>query len=343
MLYRENRWGGIFLTLGFLSHKQLKIQNHLAMLPCGDLGDNKIMNWTTEQLEPYLSYLLQGQSIDTMFSGLIFNPISTRENRYIYPLYASFGELADKVDWQLAIDNLFNKNVNFHAVAIAKRSIDIWVALPYPLPFQDNFGEVEGKILNFENEEDRLLALKWWINSFLMCWKKENQLHSSLTFRGFVWQREAIGEQDSSLVVKINQYIHLQHLLTMWLPNYGSNGVLNWKSFGFDVTCINSNYYGNTNHDYQWVKHAAAFAQFYHTGLQINYGKGIIYDDTHLIDYLNLGLPQYNKYMEGCLLVYQFPNQNLKEVYEKNVVDYIRLYSFIKGIYTKVSYPGMPY
>lgn len=70
---------GIPLANSFLSNKQLHIQNHLAVLPCGDLSDKKIINWTAAQLKPYLSFILKGQSMDTMFEGLIFNTISTRK------------------------------------------------------------------------------------------------------------------------------------------------------------------------------------------------------------------------------------------------------------------------
>lgn len=331
------------MTLNFLSPKQLNIENHLAMLPCGDLTDHKIMNWTAPQLEPYTSYILNGISIDAMFGGLIFNPISTRENHYIYPLYATFGDFADKVDWQLAIDNLFEKNLNLHAAALSGRKLDIWVVLPYPLPFQTNFGKINIESLNFEQENDRLTALKWWVDNFHERWKQEIYLHTTLTFRGFMWQRDVINDQDISLVKNINEYIHQLNLLTMWLPNYGSNNVIEWQDLGFNVSCLNPNYYGNTNCDYNWINHAAEFAKAYHTGMQIYYGKGHLFNDSHLVDYLNLGLPEYNNYMNDCMLVYQFPNQNLKEVYEMNVVDYIRLYSFIKGIYGKVFYPAMTY
>lgn len=331
------------MTLYYLSPKKLHIQNHLAMLPCGDLLGNKIMNWTTAQLKPYLFYLSQGKILDTMFGGLIFNPISTRENRYIYPLYAGFGELADKVDWELFIDHLFKKKVNFHAAAMAKRSTDIWVVLPYPLTFQHNFGRLNGESLDFEIPKDRFLALKWWIDEFLKKWKSVSSLYSNLKFRGFTWQRDAILEQDLSLVKSVNKYIHLHHLLSMWLPNFGSSGVVDWMDMGFDITCINSNYYGNTNHDFQWINHTASFAKYYHTGIQINYGKGLIFKDSHLLDYLNLGLPQHNQYMNNCLLLYQFHNQKLTEVLEKDKNSYARLYSFIKGKYSKIPYKGIPY
>ncbi len=331
------------MSLKFLSPKQLNIKNHLAVIPMGDLSDHKIENWTTADLEPYISYVLQGKSIDTVFGGLIFNPISVRPNRFIHPLYATFGNLANIEDWKLAIDNLFKLSFNFHAAFLCGKQLDIWVALPYPLSLQSNFGFADNVNLNFENENDRFLALKWWINSFIDRWRKEVHLHPLLTFRGFTWQRDAIIGLDTPLVENVNKYVHDQHLLNMWLPNYGSNDINNWQKLGFDVTCINSNYYGNTTYDWKWLNHASAFAKFYHTGMQINYGKGIIYNQNHLADYLNLGLPQYNDYMRDCLVVYNFPNQNLKNVYTNNLVDYIRVYSFAKGIYIKVNYPGIPY
>ena len=331
------------MSLKYLSPNQLNIKNHLAMLPCGDLTNNAIDNWTPTDLAPYISYILQGKSIDTMFGGLIFNPISTRKNRFIYPLYATFGKLANIEDWHLAIDNLFTKNLNLHAASLNKRLLDIWVSLPYPLPMQNSFGTINNSNLNFEHENDRLIAVKWWIDSFLNRFRKDSELQPYLTFRGFVWQRDAISHQDIKLVERVNSYIHESNLLSLWLPNYGSSNVIDWQKLGFNAICLNSNYYGNTHYDYKWINNACAFAKYYHTGMQIYNGTGSIFNDTHLMDYLNLGLSQYNNYMNDCLLVYQFPNQTLKGIYENSLVDYIRLYSFVKGIYSKVSYPGILY
>lgn len=331
------------MTDDYLSPNSLNIKNHLAMIPYGYFADYNIKNWTTIDLAPYASYLLEGNSIDTMFGGLIFNPISTRANHFIYPLYATFGDLANKVDWELALDYLFQKNMNLHAAALNNRQLDIWIVLPYPPSLQNNFGIINNISLNFEQENDRFIALMWWITSFLERWKKESHLHPTLTFRGFTWQRDVINHEDISLVKRVNDYIHSQNLLSMWLPNYGSHGVLDWKSLGFNTTCINPNYYGNTDPDYKWINYTAKFAKSYNAGIQIYFGKGFIFNDVHLLDYLNLGLPQHNNYMNDCLIVYNFPNQNLKTVYEEDLVSYIRIYSFIKGIYAKVFYPNIEY
>ena len=39
----------------------------------------KKVKWTEEQLKYYLTYVVNGNSIDTMFKGLIFNPIVGRK------------------------------------------------------------------------------------------------------------------------------------------------------------------------------------------------------------------------------------------------------------------------
>lgn len=332
------------MSLVYLSPKDLNIQNHIAVLPCGALEEEKKVKWTEEQLKYYLTYVVNGNSIDTMFKGLIFNPIVGRKGHYIHSLYNGFGKLATIEDWEHVLSLLFNEDENIIAAAKTTTApIDIWVCLPYPSPRQTSFGIVNGSMLDFRSEDNRFEAIKWWIDAFLKKWNEYSPLLRSLTFKGFVWQREALMEEDRNLVKRANDFIRTRGLLSMWLPNFGSVGVLNSTEYGFDVCCVNPNYYGNTGHDYQWINHTSAFIKTFRLGIQINYGKGILFNDHHLIDYLNLGLPQYNNYLEDCLIIYQFHNLTMKETYENSFVDYVRLYSSIKNIYTKVSYPGIAY
>jgi hypothetical protein len=332
-------------TSGYLTADSLNIQNHICVLPCGSLSGSDKRIWSTNDLMPYTSYLINGKSIDRMFQSFIFSGIGTRDGRYIYPLYAGFGEPANINDWIQWIDLLFTPDHNLYALHrnADRNKFDIWISIPYPSSLQTPFGNLNGKALNFQYEDDRYIAIQWWITSFLTRWENAKELHAKLNLRGFLWQRETIDEYDDNLVKRVNQFIKTNQYMSIWLPNYGSNGVLNWRSFGFDVIAINPNYYGNTSFDYKWIDHASYFAKFFRTGLQITFGKGLIYNDTHLLDYMNLGAPDKNNYMKESLLVYQFPNQSLREIYDQRIVDYIRLYMFIKGLYTKISYPNIPY
>src|SRR5690606_37620941 len=122
---------------------------------------------------------------------------------------------------------LFLPGLNLNALAEVSEGEkkDVWVSIPYPHPFQRSFGKVGGRDLNFLQENDRLEAVKWWIHEFLQRWNKNAHLHSKLDLRGFLWQREAIDANDEPLAVKVNQHIHDQGYLSMWLPNFGSFGV----------------------------------------------------------------------------------------------------------------------
>lgn len=330
---------------GFLSPQAYGLRNHICMIPCGGLLGDANQYWTKDQLLPYAKYVVNNQIIDNMFKGFIFNGIRAREKHFIYPLFVGFGDPSDITDWLLWADALFLPNLNLNALAdvAGNEKRDVWVSIPYPHPFQKSFGTVGGRVLNFLLEDDRLEAVKWWIDQFLVRWNKNAHLHQNLDFRGFLWQREAIDANDEPLAARVNEWIHKKGCLSMWLPNYGSFGVMNWKKMGFDVTAVNTNYTGNTSYDYKWIQYSSLFSATYHTGMQMIWGKGLIYSDNHHLDYWNLGLPAHCGFMTESYLVYQFPNQRLDVLMKSNLVDYVRLYTFIKGLYQRVEYPGIPY
>jgi hypothetical protein len=329
---------------GYRLAEELPIQNHLCVLPCGELSENGTIDWSEKELIYYQYYFVNDQPADRMFRSFIFNPMRMRENYLIYPMYTGLGKLARVNDWILTIDHLFKEKVNFHALANNMNQgdkTDIWVTIPYPNSLQENFGKVLGVKLNFTKESDRIQAIQWWIDSFLMRWQVETKLHDKLTFKGFVWQRTSIDSGDEELVMAVNDYIHNHNLFSLWLFNYGSSGCLKWSDLKFDAACANPNYYGNTEVDYNWIINATVFAQYYHTGMQVNFGKGSIYNETHIYDYLNIGVK--NGYMYNSLLAFQFPNQKLKDLYKNNLTAYIQIYAFIKKTYQRFSYIGIPY
>jgi hypothetical protein len=331
--------------LGYLRPSPEVMQNHVCELPCGGLSEDSIHEWTIPELEYYVSYYANKKRIDKMFNGFIFNAVSVQKDRYIHPMYVGFGEAATRTDWEQWIDSLFAPGKNFKALYLLAMysPVDVWVSIPYPYLNQTNFGEVNGKNLNFQSVDDRFTAVSWWIDQFMQRWNKESKLAEKLKLRGFLWQRESIHDYDEKLVQLSNRYVKDKGFYTMWLPYFGSYGCTKLSELNFDVVVPHPNYYGKANFDFQAIHNACAFAKQYHTGLQIIFGKGLIYNDTHVLDYLNLGLPEFNQYMTQSFLVYRFPNQTMKEICETRINEYIYLYQFIKGIYVKVVYPNMRY
>lgn len=322
-----------------MTAEDLGVQNHICVLPYGENSDTGKVLWSKKDLRPYQYYLKNDHSVDQLFRGFIFNPINGREGHYIYPMYADFGEKAQKEDWIIALKRLFRRKYNLGALAKNTKSgvkTDVWITIPYPNRSQTHFGGLNGKILNFKNEDDRVVAIKWWISRFRKMWKDAGPLHDSLSFKGFVWQRASISADDENLVKKVNNYIHRLGYLSLWLQQYGSGGCSDWKEFGFDATCTHPNFYGNSGHDFSWIANSTVFANYYRTGMQIVFGKGELFKDGHLYDHLNYGI--YNDYMNSSLLVYRFPNQTMRHIYKNHPDQYKALYSFIKKTYTPV-YP----
>lgn len=330
---------------GYLAPNAYGLQNHVTVIPCGGLLGDMPTYWNKNQLAPYAHYIVNGKQTDTLFNGFVFNGIRVRDTHFIHPLFVGFGEPSDITDWIMWADGLFLPNLNLQALAAVagKSKRDVWVSIPYPHPMQNKFGVVGSRMLDFQKEEDRLAAVVWWMDLFLQRWRNNRHLHSQLQLRGFLWQREAADANDIPLIGKVNQHIHQLGYRAMWLPNYGSYGVTEWRDLGFDVTAINTNYTGNTSYDYKWIQNAALFAATYHNGLQILWGKGLIYSNRHQLDYWNLGLPRYCDYMQKSFLVYSFPNQRLDQIYRTQSSDYIKLYTFVKGLYQKTAYPKIPY
>ncbi|NGQ95926.1 DUF4855 domain-containing protein [Brevibacillus sp. SYP-B805] len=333
-------------TLGYLHPTAYNLRNHVCVLPCGGFTDGAPSVWSMRDLRPYVSYLLDGRETDSLFNGFVFTCISTTQHQYLYPYYEHFGQPATSLAWLQWIDDLFTPNCNLAALYWLtnwNQPVDVWVSLPYPNPSQSDFGLVNGMALTFKRDEDRYQAVAWWIDRFVERWEKEKWLAGRLTFRGFLWQPEGIKGDDTELVKRITRHIREKGFLSIWLPNYGANGVPDYQALGFDVTAINPNYYGNTPYGVDWIQHASTFAKVVHTGMQIIFGKGMIYNDTHHLDYFNFGLPERCGYMTESFLVYQFPNQSLHTIYETRPLEYQRLYTFTKGLHTMVAYAGMSY
>ncbi|WP_342539852.1 DUF4855 domain-containing protein [Heyndrickxia sp. FSL K6-6286] len=325
------------MSTGYMTAEQHSITNHICVLPVGDFLNKEMGNWSTEELKYCQYYFENGQPLDTFFRSYIFDPIRIRDDYYIHAMHTGLGKQARISDWMLVTDHLFDENVNLHALAQNTNEgevNEVWVTIPYPHPLQENFGTVLEEKLDFTNDEDRLKAIKWWIECFLIRWQKEEGLHQKLAFKGFVWQRSSINTGDEQIVKDTNDYIHQKGYLTLWLFNFGSPGCAQWDTLNFDAACANPNYYGNTEVDTNWIKNTTVFSQYYHTGIQISFGTGMLFNNTHLYDYLNFGVSE--GYMMNSLIAFQFPNQTLKKIYLNHPDEYKNMYLFTKKQYEPI-------
>ncbi len=336
-------------TLGYLSRHAYENQSPVVHLQCGgDLLSLIYKRWSTDDIFEYLLYIAGDSPIDSFFKAFLFSPNRASSGRFINPLFIGFEPPTNQLDWSEWHQELFSPESNLHALQMAVQTsgqfcscADVWITIPYPECGQTDFGVVNGRSLDFRQLEDRITALQWWLEQFAAEWSRI--VTPQVSLRGFRWGRETILGPDVELVRATANLVHQQGLQFMFLTHYGSLHTTDWDTLGFDVSVLHPNYHGKTNYKRDWIDNAAHFAMFYHTGLQLTCGKGLLYDDNHIYDYLNRGLPEYRGYMNEAFTVFNFDRVSPHDLYQSQIVLYIEIYCFVKGIYKKRSYPGINY
>ncbi len=336
-------------NLGYLSPRVRGNQSPVVHLECGgNLLNTDYKRWGVEDFRDYLLYVSGDAPTDSFFKAFLLSPNRARSGRFLNPLLIGFEPPSNQLDWVEWLNELFAPQGNLPALKTAipmagsfPSAVDVWVTLPYPEWEQKVFGVVYGCQLDFTHQRERILALEWWLEQFAVEWAKFDNVY--VRFRGFRWARESILESDLDLVKEASDRVHDRGWQLMYLTNYGSAHALDWADLGFDLALIHPNYYGNTSYQWNWIDNAAYFSMYYHTGLQLTYGRGLLYDENHIFDYLNRGLTEYRGYMNEAFTLFNFDRVGIRDLYQTRPDVYCAIHSFVKGIYQKRSYPGITY
>ena len=92
--------------------------------------------------------------------------------------------------------------------------------LPEPLLGQTDWGELNGKALDFNKDEDRIAACKWYIDLLIERFKEAELENVQLC--GFYWLAEHVTET-LTFVKAVSDYIHEKELDFYWIPYFKAN------------------------------------------------------------------------------------------------------------------------
>ncbi|WP_128893641.1 DUF4855 domain-containing protein [Longirhabdus pacifica] len=319
---------------GYLNKYAYGLASPSVILPCGSTTTNDhFQRWSQKELCYYTHY---GQQ--AFFNSFIFTPNRMANGVFLNAQYEGFSEHPTLNDWIAWSNELFLQNNNVHALeqlASNENNIEVWITLPYPsLYYKQTPNPLQQTYIHHPHK--RAPLLKQWIKEFTQRFYQQFGNKNTLKLKGFVWPKEKLmSEEDIVLVKEVSEYIHSFHLHHMWLTQYGSANVIDWREHGFDVVVLHPNYYGNTPFDIDWITNNTIFSKHYQCGIQIPYGKGLLYDDHHIYQYLNLGLPDKCNYMNNAFIVFHFDGIHLHEVAKENPQLYTHMYTFVKGSYSK--------
>ena len=230
--------------------------------------------WDKERLAPYVTYVDKEGGEHWLFDGFIFLEFQDT-NRPDAELYAfetghlrDKGESAGKAQWQELIDYYFTDGNGIEALEEAVKEAaarlgkapqkrKVIMVLPDPVIHRHYidtmssttyWGALDGRQLDFNRNEDRIAACKWYIDRVRERFARGSYEHIELA--GFYWLREIVTRpvdtqysyhltRSDIMLPHIADYLHKLDYTFNWIPYYGSRGYDVWQQFGF---CCHTSY-----------------------------------------------------------------------------------------------------
>lgn len=281
--------------------------NIIMLQSMRSLDGQQVADWSREDLEPIMLFTDRDMRVYPFFTELLFTPGRSTKGRFYCDLYAGY-QRADKQDWEEWAEFLFQKDKMLDAAAAVgtmylQPQTGIWLRLPYPVIDTGNMS------INLT----RKAALFDWIGYVLYLWELYRP-SSQLALRGFAWGRESIPVHDVELVTQCNELIRDLGFETLWMANYRSLHVADWRKMHFSQIVLYPNYTGNTEYGVQWLSDTALFAALNHMGIQMVMGQGKLYHPDHFRHYCEF-MKQYLQQGGSGPILYRFPKQSLTQLY----------------------------
>lgn len=215
-----------------------------------DGGDHRRVNWDKEQFSPYVFKAdAEGNPEEWLFDGFLFLEIKCNADRGFATGYRKGG--AQKEHWVGLIDQYLTPGKDIAAldecIAEARKSIPgkfyrrkVVLSLPEPLLGQTDWGELDGRPLDFNLDADRVAACRWYID--LLMDRFEEAGLDNVQLCGFYWLAEHVTET-VTFVKEVSDYIHEKGLDFYWIPYFKANGYERWKEWGFDHAYLQPNHF----------------------------------------------------------------------------------------------------
>ena len=339
--------------MGYLSPGTAGIR-HLCLIYH---GQERRVNWTEENLLPYVAYVDQeGKPKDWLFDSFLFIEFATDAKKSLYH-YAPKAAQADGTDWKWLADAWFRKDTGLIGLercveSVGKtlndpeQKVNVVITLPVPLHQVTEFNDLPGTTtsLNFNQAEDRQQALEWYINDVTKRFSAANYRHLNLL--GFYWTGESIVSAQHETVRWTADFLHRQHLKFYWIPYFTAAGVEHWRKVGFDAMMLQPNYFFRGDGGINRLMLAAKRAKILGSGVEMEFDARAFTSDEHYQrywDYLDAGV-KYG-WMEEALLGWYEGGGALLRTFEegnKGRAMYDALYHFVKGEYTPESTDRLP-
>ena len=270
------------LIAGYEVSAQPAPGKYLPMTDIRDLvliyqGGSHRMDYNAEQLRPYVVHEDRFGNRDWLFDGFLFLEFDSGKG-VSYHVRGS-APLARKEDWAWLVDRHFESGKGIAAlddcIAAAVRELGeppfrhkVVIGIPEPPRGQKDWGELEGRTLDFSNEEDRIAACKWYADLLEERFRSSGFQHLELA--GFYWLPEIL-RQSREVTRALGDYVRSKGLRFYWIPYYTAQGYSEWRDLGFDAAYLQPTYFWNRKIGDERVDRACELARTYGMGLEMEF------------------------------------------------------------------------
>jgi len=265
-------------------------------------GGTHRIPWTSEQFRPYLTWTdPETNKEEWLFDGFLFIEYQSGKGE-VYITGIKTLKPATKEDWLWYLDRVFAPDLAVHALdqelgrtikrlGSPSRQRRVVLTVPEPVVATKDWGELDGKPLDFTNTNDRIAAVKWFIDRLLERWESGNFQHLELA--GFYWVAEEMGKSDQELMQATSDFIHTKQKRFFWIPWWNSPGSRTWQQLGFDAVYQQPNYFFvRHKHPETQVLTACDFAKSQGMGMEMEW-------DTNLFTDTENYAPRFVNYVES--------------------------------------------
>uniref|UniRef100_UPI003216FFBB DUF4855 domain-containing protein n=1 Tax=uncultured Draconibacterium sp. TaxID=1573823 RepID=UPI003216FFBB len=278
-------------------------------------GVHRPLEWTKEDFIPYVVHKDSKGNKNWLFDGFLFLEFKDGKGRDYAPGYSK--QNARKPEWEWLLDRNFQKDRAFSALdqCISEQGEELAApafnhkliaGIPSPIKNQKDWGEINGKPLDFSKQEDRLEAAKWYVDKFIARYKKE--AYKNLDLEGLYWVDEDVNGC-ADILIPLGDYIRSKGLKFVWIPYWHAPGYDEWEKYKFDFAWMQPNHFFNKKIEDERIDQACAFAQNKNMGVEMEFDSRALTDNpnnmrSRLVSYID-GFEKNKVFSEASIAYYE--------------------------------------
>lgn len=232
------------------------------------------IDWTEEQIEPYVTHKFADGTEDWLFDGYLFLEFKDGRGAQLSPGYDTVN--ATKEVWEWYLDRIFEKGKSLDALnsVIGKKKEQlgdpgfkhkIVLTAVVPLKGQTDWGELDGVALDFNNTDDQKKAVNWFIDQLVDRFAAAG--YDNLDLHGIYWIDEDM-VHTNDFPREFKDYVHSKGLEFVWIPYFKAPGTERWKDLGFDIAYQQPNHFFSKEIPDSRLDEAVDIALDYNMGME---------------------------------------------------------------------------